>query len=243
MSDSELLKKIGEGLPQPWTVHFHASSKKIYYKNAETGEMQWNDPSESSGLVSEKATEESNINTKSPHTKSALRNDKDLLELSEIELASLCVEILTGFVVGAMVGVKPVKSFVADVMGTWALKSPPFHNFAHATDTLTTMTRLLHPNYCDAQRFLYPPEAWALGLAPRPRSSTLWTRQRPPGPRRFRVSDALQRRQAPRGELFSDNAQARQEARPVRSVRRGRRAALPHDGDQHDHVLGVGEPY
>ena len=58
-----------------------------------------------------------------------------------------------------MVGIKPIKGFVVDVMATWSLKSPPFHNFTHATDTLTIMTRLLHPNYCDAQRFLYPPEA------------------------------------------------------------------------------------
>ena len=80
-------------------------------------------------------------------------------------LLSPLLQILAGFVVGAMVGIKPIKGFVADAMATWALKSPAFHNFSHATDTLTIMTRLLHPNYCDAQRFLYPPEAWALGLA------------------------------------------------------------------------------
>ena len=48
MSDN-LLKELGSALPSPWTVHFHATKKRLFYKNSETGEAQWVDPTETGG--------------------------------------------------------------------------------------------------------------------------------------------------------------------------------------------------
>lgn len=67
MSD-DLLKELGSNLPSPWTVHFHASKKKIYYKNDETGEMQWTDPTETTSAAPKDGKEDGYVLGHMPFT-------------------------------------------------------------------------------------------------------------------------------------------------------------------------------
>ena len=113
---------LSSGVPEPWKVCLHPTKKKIYCKsslphdsvkngrspdaplrvatdqNKETGEQVWTNPSEVGDAVPPSDQDDAvavNLESKSPHTKSALRNDKDLLQLTDLELGSLCTEVRT----------------------------------------------------------------------------------------------------------------------------------------------------